>query len=175
MLSNHPRGGTAQGSGPDVSIGLNHAGGRDVVEEFLKRSWEHLLGRIEGPFWMRLVFQPLVASAIGIVAGVRDARAGRPAFGWSLIAGRTNRRALLKEGCREVARVFIAAIIIDVVYQIIVLHWFYPGQSLLVATVLAFVPYMLVRGPANRIASLWLSRLKKNRTLRAPSVPRKAA
>ena len=44
------------------------------------------------------------------------------------------------------------AIVIDVVYQFIVFRWFYPGEALVVAFVLAIVPYLLVRGPVNRIA-----------------------
>jgi len=32
-------------------------------------------------------------------------------------------------------------------------RWLYPSEALLVATVLAILPYLVVRGPVNRIAS----------------------
>ena len=41
---------------------------------------------------------------------------------------------------------------IDVVDQYIVFHWFYPGEAILVAAILALVPYLLIRGPVNRMA-----------------------
>ena len=44
------------------------------------------------------------------------------------------------------------AIVIDAVYQYREFAWFYPGEALLVAFSLAFVPYVLLRGPVNRIA-----------------------
>ena len=49
-------------------------------------------------------------------------------------------------------KVFIMAVLIDAVYQYIQLSWFYPGEALIVAFILAFIPYLLIRGPVNRIA-----------------------
>jgi hypothetical protein len=46
----------------------------------------------------------------------------------------------------------------DAIYQFIALRWFYPGEAILVTLQLAFVPYLLVRGPANRIARRWALR-----------------
>jgi hypothetical protein len=40
-------------------------------------------------------------------------------------------------------------------YQFIVLRWFYPGEALITAFVLAFVLCLLIRGPVNRIAGSW--------------------
>jgi len=40
----------------------------------------------------------------------------------------------------------------DVIYQYLVYRWFYPGEALIVAFILAFVPYLLIRGPVDRIA-----------------------
>jgi hypothetical protein len=52
-----------------------------------------------------------------------------------------NRRELLREGWKDVAKVFIMAVIIDCIYQFIVLRWFYPGEVLLVGIILALLPY----------------------------------
>src|SRR6185436_902125 len=83
---------------------------------------------------------------------LRDAREERPAYFYSLLTDPANRRSRLREGFKAVARVFVFAIIMDLFYQVIVLRWFYPGEAVVVAFVLAFLPYILLRGPVNRIA-----------------------
>jgi hypothetical protein len=40
----------------------------------------------------------------------------------------------------------------DAIYQFIVLRWFYPGEALVTALVLAVLPYLFIRGPVTRIA-----------------------
>jgi len=44
------------------------------------------------------------------------------------------------------------AVLMDLVYEWIVGRWFYPLETLIVAVVLAIVPYLVIRGPVNRIA-----------------------
>ena len=122
------------------------------MEHFFRATWEMLVGRQSGPFAFRLILQPLMATLIAIRAGMRDARTGRPAFGWEVIANPRERRELLREGWHELARVFILAVLVDLVYEVIVFHRIYPGQSVIVAAVLALLPYPLIRGVVNRIA-----------------------
>jgi hypothetical protein len=43
------------------------------------------------------------------------------------------------------------AVLLDVTYALIVRNWLYPGQTLLVATILSVVPYALIRGPVTRL------------------------
>jgi hypothetical protein len=43
----------------------------------------------------------------------------------------------------------------DAIYQLIVLKRFYPVEALIIALLLAFVPYLLIRRPAARIARRW--------------------
>jgi hypothetical protein len=45
------------------------------------------------------------------------------------------------------------AIMLDCVYQWIVQRFIYPGEAILVALILAIVPYLLLREPVNRLAS----------------------
>jgi inner membrane protein involved in colicin E2 resistance len=40
----------------------------------------------------------------------------------------------------------------DTIYQIVVFKAFYPYEALIIALVLAFVPYLLIRGVISRIA-----------------------
>ena len=120
---------------------------------FLWQTLEHLVGRIEGLFSMRFLFQPLVASILAVRAGLKDARNHRAPYLQRVISNPSERRALIREGFIDILRVFIVALILDVLYQVIVLQWFYPLQTLIVATVLSIVPYTLVRGPVSRIFS----------------------
>ena len=124
------------------------------MEDFFKQHLEHFIGRMSGPMWIRFIIQPSVSFIIGVRAGVDDAHRGHPPFGWSILSGHTHRRALLKQAWRDIARVFIVSIVIDLIYQIYVLGWIYPLQAVFIATVLALLPYVLVRGPVSRVVSM---------------------
>lgn len=123
------------------------------MEDWLARIWENLGGRIDGPLSFRLTLQPVMAIFFAIRAGLKDARRGRPAYFWTILTCADERRALLHEGWKDVMKVFLLALVLDVVYQLIVFRWLYPLELLIVAVLLACVPYLLVRGPANRIAT----------------------
>jgi hypothetical protein len=122
------------------------------MDEILKRVWENLIGRSAGPLNFRLLIQPTVATLIAIRAGLRDAREGRAAFLWAALSDPGCRRELLRQGWKDVGKVFILAMVLDSIYQLIVHHGVYVLELLIIATVLAIVPYALVRGPVNRIA-----------------------
>jgi len=123
------------------------------MEDVLARIWENLGGRIGGPLSFRLILQPAMAAFFAIRAGMKDARIGRPAYFWTILTNPDDRRALLHEGWKDVMKVFILALVLDVVYQVIVFGWLYPLEMLIVAVLLACVPYLLIRGPVNRIAA----------------------
>jgi hypothetical protein len=122
------------------------------MEEILIRFWNNLRGRVGDPLTFRLILQPLMASIIAIRAGLKDAREGRPPYLWAIFSNQAERRNLLREGWKEVGKIFIIAILIDFVYQIIAFRWFYPGEALVLAAILALIPYLLIRGPLSRIA-----------------------
>jgi hypothetical protein len=44
-----------------------------------------------------------------------------------------------------------------------VLKTFYPGEAVIVAVALAFFPYLLLRGPIDRIARWWLDSVPANK------------
>jgi len=111
-----------------------------------------LIGRIDGPMRFRLVLQPAMAAAFAIRDGWRDARQGRPPYGWALLAEPSHRRELLRDGWKGVSRVFVLAYGLDLIYQFVILHGFRPLQALSTAFLLALVPYLLLRGPMNRLA-----------------------
>jgi hypothetical protein len=49
----------------------------------------------------------------------------------------------------------IAALYMDVIYQLIEFETFHPAEAVIIALLLAFVPYVLLRGPVARIARWW--------------------
>lgn len=125
------------------------------MRDLLARVWMNLGDRVGGPMTFRIILQPTMATLLAIRAGLKDAREGRPAYFWTVLTEPEQRADLLRQGWGAIARVFFLAVIMDVIYQWIVLRWIYPGELLLVAVLLAVVPYVLVRGPVNRIARRW--------------------
>jgi hypothetical protein len=117
--------------------------------------WEELMGRLSGPLFFRLILQPIVAMVLAIRAGRNDARKGRAAFLWGFVRQPENRRFLLQDACRGIGKLFLVGVGLDVTYQLIALHGIRPVQSLIVATVLAVLPYLVVRGLTNRIMTWW--------------------
>jgi hypothetical protein len=66
------------------------------------------------------------------------------------------RRRRARETVRAVMKVFIMAVVVDCVYQWLVFRWVYPFEAMVTAVILAIIPYVALRGIANRLARLWL-------------------
>jgi hypothetical protein len=118
--------------------------------DFLSTFWTDFLARFDGPLHFRLFVQPLMAIAFAVRDGIRDAREGRSAYLWTLLTDSEQRRYLLESGWKGISKVFVLAVVLDVVYQLIVWREVKPVQALLTAAVLALIPYALLRGPVNR-------------------------
>ena len=123
------------------------------MEDILTRIFENLMDRVSGPMKFRLLLQPLMATIFAVKDGMKDAREGRPAYFWALFSDAGHRHDMLKSGWQSVGKIFILAMVLDAVYQYIELKWFYPGEAILVALILAIVPYLVFRGPVNRLTS----------------------
>jgi hypothetical protein len=121
------------------------------MEDIIARFFENLIGRVSGPMHFRIVIQPLMAIIFAIKDGRKDAREGRVPYFWAIFTDPGHRRDLLQNGWKSVSKIFIIALILDAIYQYIELSMFYPGEAVLVAFILAIVPYVLLRGPANRL------------------------
>jgi hypothetical protein len=119
----------------------------------LLRGLLNVTDRVGGPMTFRIILQPLMASLLAFRAGWKDAQTGRPPYFWTILTDPAQRPDLLREGWKSVARVFVLAIVMDVIYQLIVLQWIYPLELILVAILLAVVPYLVIRGPVNRMVS----------------------
>jgi len=124
-----------------------------MIDDPFSRIAADLVARVSGPMKFRLVLQPVMAAFFAIRSGLKDAKAGRPPYFWALFTRPESRREMLKDGWKSVGRVFVLGVVMDVIYQFIVLKKFYPGETVIVAIILAIVPYLLIRGPVSRIAS----------------------
>ena len=122
------------------------------MDELWTRFAENLVGRVDGPMHARLLLQPVMATIFAVKAGLADAKTGRPPYAWSLLTHPEERTAMLRDGWKDVSKVFLFAVILDLVYQFIAFRFFYPGEALLVAFVLAILPYLLLRGLTTRLA-----------------------
>lgn len=121
------------------------------MDDIWMRMTHNLADRVSGPLKFRLVLQPVMASVYAIIGGLRDAKAGKPPYFWTLISDPTQRIDMIKDGWKGVGKVFVLALVLDVAYQIIVLRFIYPGEAMIVALLLAIVPYLILRGLVTRL------------------------
>jgi len=121
------------------------------MEELINKFVEQLLGRIEGPMSLRMLMQPAMAVFLAFRDGSADAQKGYPPYFWSFFTQPGHRREQLKNGWKSISKVFLAAILLDFAFQFITTHQLVPRQALVVALVLAIIPYLLIRGLVTRI------------------------
>jgi hypothetical protein len=132
-----------------------------ITEESLGRLWGDILDRPGGPMTFRFILQPAMAIIAALRDGVHDVRLGRRPYLWALVHGvrdSQGRTGRLWEGVVSTARIIILGVVMDTIYQWVVFKTFYPVQAAVIAILLAFVPYLLLRGPIERIAHHWVAR-----------------
>lgn len=134
-----------------------------MLEDLATLIWHNLIREPSGPLNFRFLLQPAVAIYLGIRSGLKDSRDGKPPFLWGVLVDRAHARwpELLRDAWQSISRLFLVAIALDCVYQIIVFHWIYPVEALVISTLLAILPYAFVRGPINRLVSRRMFTVRK--------------
>jgi hypothetical protein len=122
------------------------------IEDIWMRFLDNMVARVSGPMKLRLFLQPTMAAIFAIRSGLKDAREGRPAFLWTVLTDPTSRDYLIKDGWKGIGKVFLIAMALDIVYQLIVAKFIYPLEVVVTAFLLAIVPYICLRGLTTRIA-----------------------
>jgi hypothetical protein len=122
------------------------------IDDIWMRFLENMVARVSGPMKLRLFLQPTMAAIFAIRSGLKDAREGRPPFLWTVLTNPASRDYLIKDGWKSVGKVFIIAMALDIVYQLIVARFIYPLEVIVTAFLLAIVPYICLRGLTTRIA-----------------------
>jgi hypothetical protein len=121
------------------------------MDDVLTRFAEGVTARITGPMKFRLLLQPAMAAFFAIRAGLNDARRGSSPYLSTFFSDLAERADLVENAWKDIGKVFILATVLDAVYQFIVSRWIYPGEAILVAVILALVPYLILRGTVTRI------------------------
>ena len=92
-----------------------------------------------------------MAIFLAVRDGLKDARTGRPPFSSTILSDPSQRGPYLREGLKRVLRVIVFAFVMDAIYQYLVLRRFYLREALVTVFVLAVLPYLVIRGPVDRI------------------------
>ena len=124
------------------------------MDDILARGAQNLFDRVDGPMAIRLVIQPIMAAIFATRDGIKDAMRHNPPYGVSLLLEPEHRGHRLRDGWRSIRKVVFVALGVDAVYQFIQLRWVYLGEALIIAQIVAVVPYVLIRGPVNRVACM---------------------
>ena len=123
------------------------------MDDIWTRFASDMVARVSGPMQFRLVLQPAMAAFFAIRSGLADAREGRPPYFWALVSGNAPREAMLESGWKSVGRVFILAVVLDVVYQLYVyalrVSRFKRSPS---RSFWRSCPYLVLRGLVTRLA-----------------------
>ena len=127
-----------------------------------ERVWQNLLNRLGGPMTFRFILQPIKAMIEALNDGIKDARNERNPYLWTILTDTTKRGGHLYEGLIATARVILIGLCMDLIYQFIWFDTFYPVEAIIITILLAFLPYLLMRGPITRITRWWLGRRSAN-------------
>jgi hypothetical protein len=127
-----------------------------VSAEVRLRVWHNLIDRPDGPMVFRFVLQPLMAAVAALRDGIADAARGRPPFFQAVVTDAAGRRARLDEALVATARIIVLGLVMDAIYQVIEFRAFHPVEAVIVALLLAFAPYLVLRGPVARLARRWV-------------------
>jgi hypothetical protein len=123
-----------------------------MLTDTIARGWVNLVDRLGGPMSFRLLMQPAVAIFFAVRAGIRDAQENKPTFLGCALSNPSSWRARMRLSWKDVGTVFIVAVILDAIYQVVVHSGIFAVELLITATVLALVPYMVVRDLVSRVA-----------------------
>jgi hypothetical protein len=140
-----------------VALGFHWYG---VSVEVRQRFWSDIFDRAHGPMTFRLYLQPLMAAIAALFDGLRDVREGHKSFFWSTHGEPGAQAGRLREGLTSTARVVLLGLSMDAIYQFRVLDQFYPAEAVMMALLLAVIPYFVLRWIVEHVGRRWQARRK---------------
>jgi hypothetical protein len=126
-----------------------------TITEMIARGWENFTARPQGPISLRFIIQPTLAAILATRAGLKDAKTGRPPFLWEMFSHSGHRKEVLRSGLKDVRLPFFIGATLDAIYQVFAHRGIYLLEMLFTATLLAVMPYFILRGLVNRFARLF--------------------
>jgi hypothetical protein len=139
------------------------------MPNYLIEIWENLVARTSGPLHLRFYLDPAICILYAVRAAIRDAKKHVPPYLLRMLVTSKQRKEIALEGWKDIGRVFMIAVMIDIAYQFVMIFaferttQFYPLESFIVSLGLTLVPYILVRGPLNRLIGKYYIRRKARR------------
>jgi hypothetical protein len=133
---------------------LRDAFDRGGIYLFSQAFIEDIPRRISGPGRFRFILQPLMAVILGILSGRSDALEGRPPYLFGIVFHRDLRKDLLRSGFETVINLILMGILMDAVFQWIILGISHPGAALVIGPMLILGPYTIARAFTNRFARM---------------------
>jgi len=129
-----------------------------ITADTFQRIWRNLVDRPSGPMSFRFILQPSMAAIAAIYDGLKDARRNRTPYFSTILWNPQKRVGRLREGLNAIARIMLLCIAMDAIYQVLALDTFHPSEAVIVALLLAFLPYVVIRGSVTRAALWWRGR-----------------
>jgi hypothetical protein len=123
-----------------------------ITVSVIARLWHDLVERPTGPMKFRFILQPVMATVAAVRDGRADALAGRAPYLMTVLGNQAERIGRLREGVNATARIILLGLVMDLIYQVLVLGTFYPNEAVIMALLLAFVPYLIIRGLTLRVS-----------------------
>lgn len=120
------------------------------MSEFMSTLAE-MFPRLTGPLGFRFIVQPLAAAFLGMRDGRRDNRSGEAPYFLDLLIHPHNRRRKLNSGIAALLVPITIGIVLDLVAQQLIFEQIRVFQAVVVGTFLIGLPYVVVRGLANRM------------------------
>ena len=80
------------------------------MEDTWFRFFHDVFARLDGPLHFRVVAQPAMAIFFAVRDGLRDSRAGKPPYFWSLFTDSGHREDLFSNGWKSIGKFIIAAV-----------------------------------------------------------------
>ena len=131
---------------------LRDAFSRGGIYLFSQAFLEDIPKRLAGPGRFRFILQPLTAILLGVLNGRADARAGMPPYLYGILFHRNLRRDLVKTGFSTIVNLLLMGILLDAIFQRIILGVVHPGPAILIGPVLIVAPYTVSRALSNRLS-----------------------
>jgi len=141
----------------------------DQIQDTLVQQWNDLLVGPSGPVSLRFSLQIGMAIVLAGRDGLKNARSRRTRYFWTNFESLLRRDARLHDGLNAIGRVLLMGLVLDTIYQSVVLKEFYPLGAVMVAVGLAFTSYLLARGLVDLTTRLWSYRDAAHRSNRISS------
>lgn len=138
-----------------VIVGLARYGFSLEVHD---RFWADIFGRLQGPMIFRFYLQPTMALIAALHDGINDVRRGHKAFFWTALRDKTQDRGRLREGLLSTSRIALLGLAMDALYQAKTFDRFYPIEAVMMALLLAVVPYFVFRYIVEYVGRAWKQR-----------------